>query len=457
MNTIIELAPRRRRGFVAVATAACMLLITGSVFAAATLGVFDRFMEERDPRFGQVVTSVEKYVIDQGIRVDLIAAQSFDNSAILYLSVRDVSGQNRVTENLSISPHLDTVHDDTRLGWASISGGQEMMYFDNETQTAYFEILIQGGMPIADVMNVMLKEIVFERSGKEIDFPIALSNMTAAPLIPNPNYITDSQFPTWCPEYILAPSRGENFPAIPGDGWISNVAIVDGQLRVQIAMPHRTEAVHGMNAVLISGVSLTAANGDFIIPVNQTWLQVDAGLQTPSNAERQNMTQDEFAKWAETISYSFMEVVFPIDVRALNSYSLTLLGGVHSSIAGDWSMSVYTGDSSDNIRIMSGTVRKGNALIESVAVSPLGVSFTGTIDGGIDAGVASFTGSAVWLETSQGNILVQEFPGVGFSTMFDDNGTPEDTTFDGFARSDSLIDVSAVTAVIIGDVRIAVE
>jgi len=71
--------------------------------------------------------------------------------------------------------------------------------------------------------------------------------------------------------------------------------------------------------------------------------------------------------------------------------------------------------------------------------------------------VASFTGKAVWLETRNGKILVHEYPSVGFSTGFDEPGVPGTTTFDGFARSESPVDVSAVTAVIIGDLRIAVE
>jgi len=457
-NRIIK--PIQRKRISVFAAVVAIMLLTGSIAAAATLGVFDRFITERDPVFGSVVTPIEKYVVDQGIRVDIIAAQSFGNSAIIYMSVQDVSGQNRVTENVQILPHLMVDRDDTRFGWSSLMGGMEVMYFDKSTDTAYFQIKIQDFALIPNVMELVINEITFENRSKEIDFPIALSDMTAASMIPNPNHVEDLQFPTWCAEYILTPSNGGNFPAIPGDSWISNVAIMNGQLHVQITSPRRMERVHGENLVTMGGAMLTNESGDWVAPVNQTWLEVDENFQTLSNEQQQNMTQDELIEWFEnSLRYSIHEVIFPIDVTALDSYSLTLSGGVHSSTAGNWSMTIYTGDSSDNIRVMAetGTVRIGDAMIESVTVSPLGVSFKGSVEGGINEGVASLNGRSVWLETNAGNILVQENPGVGFSTEFDENGIPANATVDGFARSDSPIDVSAVTAVIIGDVHIVVE
>jgi len=344
----------------------------------------------------------------------------------------------------------------------------ETMYFDEETKTAYFEIQIHNGAPIADVMDLIIKEVVFESHSLELDFPVALSDLKTASTMPNPNHFADAEFPTWDAERILVPSKGENFPAIPGDGWISNVAIIGGQLHVQIATPYRTETVHGMDMVMMSGVNLYTANGDPVFPIHQSWIEVDADmnpwnrgdLRVLSSEERENMTQDDWAKWFDQIAYLLTEVVYPIDTAALDSYTLKLSGGTRSSIGGDWSMTVHTGDSSDSIKIMTGTVRMDNALFESVAVSPLGISFEGIIDGGmggIDEGVNAFQHKSVSLETRTGKLLVQEYPGVGFSAIYDDAGVLERTTFDGFARAESPIDVSEVIAVIIGDTRIAVE
>jgi len=449
VREVIKITPRRRRSFVALVTAACVLLVTGTVFAATTLGVFDRFIQELDPPFGDIVAPVEIYVIDQGIRIDVIAAQSFENNAIVYLSVRDVSGQNRITENVWLISHMS---EETRVGWmafTSIAGVSELMYFDDETQTAYLEIRIQDSMPIPDTMHIVITELFLGTTSKEIDFPVALSDMEIAPLMLNPIH------PDWLQEYILIPSRGESFPEIPGDGWISNVSIMDEQLRVQLMSPNRP--TYGMNSIFNSGIFLIDANGDMVDPLSFTSIGVNADLEAASNSQLQDLTIEEFDIWVESISYNIMEVTFPIDTSALNSYSLTLRGGIRTSVYGNWSTFAYTGGSNNNIKIMSEPARIGNVLLDSLFVSPLGVRFTGHPDGGVFAGIILLSANSIWVETPHGNILVEESPRMLPATSLSEDDSPDSLIIDGFARSESPIDVSAVTAVIFGDVRIPVE
>jgi hypothetical protein len=80
---------------VAAIALSVMLVVTA---AAATLGGFDWFIKKFNPSFGEIVEPVEAYCEDQGIRMEVIGAQKYDNMAVVYLSLQDVSGQNRLTE-----------------------------------------------------------------------------------------------------------------------------------------------------------------------------------------------------------------------------------------------------------------------------------------------------------------------------------------------------------------------
>jgi len=456
MNTkkIIKPTPLKRTGFAAAASIEILIFLSVSVYAAATLGVFDRFMEEHDPAFGEVVTPVEMYTVEDGIRIDIIAAQTFGNNALMYLSVQDVSGQNRVTEYANIAPFMNLPRDEERLMGIGIFGGMAPFYFDAATNTAYFQLEFQDVVDIPNVFELIISDVRFETRRTEMDFPVALSALSSAQTVQNPMYIPGRDFPTWCAEYILVPSMGDNFPALPGDGWISNAAIINGNLHVQIATPviETTElGGRSANGNVISGATLTQ-NGNMVAPINQSFVQVDANLQGLSLYQQQSMSPEELGEWVRNAPYHISEVVFPIDITALESYSLTLIGMFEHSVAGNWTMTVCTGETSGQMRLAASDVIVGGAVVESVMVTPLGVSFSGIVDGGIADGAAAFRGRSIYIETPAGNILVQENPSVVFSEMY---GT--DAIFTGFARSESPIDVAEVTAVVIGDVRVAVE
>ncbi|MCL2388684.1 MAG: hypothetical protein FWC89_14225, partial [Defluviitaleaceae bacterium] len=83
--------PRRRIGFVLIA-AAVMVLLAGTAYAAAGLGMFDRFVDQHDAPFINIVEPVEEFMVIEGVRIDIIAAQQFGNQAIMYMSMQDITG-----------------------------------------------------------------------------------------------------------------------------------------------------------------------------------------------------------------------------------------------------------------------------------------------------------------------------------------------------------------------------
>ncbi|MCL2437240.1 MAG: hypothetical protein FWD00_04290, partial [Clostridiales bacterium] len=83
--------------------AAMVTILTLSTTAFAALVGFDWFVERIDPPFAEVVEPVMMYSEDQGIRMTVLGAQTFDNMAIVYLSLQDVSGEDRLTESVNVS------------------------------------------------------------------------------------------------------------------------------------------------------------------------------------------------------------------------------------------------------------------------------------------------------------------------------------------------------------------
>ncbi|MCL1788613.1 MAG: hypothetical protein FWG38_11555, partial [Defluviitaleaceae bacterium] len=289
--------------------------------------------------------------------------------------------------------------------------------------------------------ELLINEVAYERRTTERDFPVALSDLTAAPLMPHPSP-SPSQG-TSCADYILAPTRGEGFPAVDG-GWISNMAIIDGHLHIQMIAPLNERA---------SSAFLLGSDGEHVPPVSWTFIHVDPNLEFLTVEEMDALMEeslDDFIAWIDA-SYGLLEVVYPIDVNALDTYALRMWGMDEGVVRGDWSMTIYTGHASEHMRAWHTDVNLDDTIIQTMTVSPLGVGATGIVTTDIHAAMASMH-SAVWVETSQGNVMVTEFALGRFS-----QGYGKNATFSIFARADSPIDVVDVTAVIIGDVRIPVE
>ena len=87
--------PKRLRRTLLIAVAVAALLSVTAI--AAALGGFDWLRETINPPFIDAVEPVEQSVTDQGIRFNIIAAQKFDDTALVYFSLTDTEGLDRVT------------------------------------------------------------------------------------------------------------------------------------------------------------------------------------------------------------------------------------------------------------------------------------------------------------------------------------------------------------------------
>jgi len=117
------------------AAAAFILLFAVSTTVFAAVGGFDGFVQRFNPRFAEVVAPVMAYADREGIRITVIGAQSFDSMAVVYLSVTELTEQNRLSAHMDWWPGLH-LHIEGMGGVMQ----QNLLYFDAASRTAYLEV-----------------------------------------------------------------------------------------------------------------------------------------------------------------------------------------------------------------------------------------------------------------------------------------------------------------------------
>jgi hypothetical protein len=85
----IKPTPRKRASVFLIAVV-FTILVGGLTAFAAEYGVFEWFRTEVDPPFIDFVDPVEINTADQGIPIEIIAAQQFGDGGIIYFSVQDM-------------------------------------------------------------------------------------------------------------------------------------------------------------------------------------------------------------------------------------------------------------------------------------------------------------------------------------------------------------------------------
>ncbi|MDD4565679.1 MAG: hypothetical protein PHE79_09445, partial [Eubacteriales bacterium] len=80
--------------------------------------------------------------------MEVIGAQKYGNKAIVYLSLRDISGKNQLTERtdfrdgFSVTVNPPKTTGQVEVNVANFSWNQNLLYLDEETNTVYYEFNI---------------------------------------------------------------------------------------------------------------------------------------------------------------------------------------------------------------------------------------------------------------------------------------------------------------------------
>ena len=326
--------PRRRVRYVVAAVIAAALLITG---CAAALGAFDWLRGAlNDGGFTDVVEPVEQSVTDQNIEFTAIAAQRYGDTGLVYVSVRDKSGESRLT-------------DQTHVGFRVKDGGSlrisDIVYFDGATNTAVYTLNIELG-PAAenDTVDLTMSYVDFSYDDQVMqlaDLGVTITGFDDGPEIPK-----DSSA-------VMPAELGDKIPEM--SGWcLGTVGKYDGQPFVQLVSELRGE------------VKMFRSPLAYIMSPDGTRYDADVGVMTMD----ENFEYDPF--FPDYIVYTLLFDALPEDIEGGELY----FGGRYSEeVYGDWAIDVELAERPLQLEYVV-DIPVGDTVIEDVKVSLTPVSMT---------------------------------------------------------------------------------
>lgn len=439
-------AKQHRRWARSTVAAIVMSLMLAAGVAAAAIGNFNWFIEKFNPDFGKIVEPVGVYSEDEGIRMEVIGAQKYHNRAIVYLSLQDITGQNRLTEQSDFKdgfgikmhprPNEGVKGKDEVSSTGSVSWRTNMLYFNEDTNTIYYEfnITTDPDSPLADPLELGSFLIYFdEKSFVDEPITISLTEIEGTETIPivkeqiwggsnmpdDLNQLTQSLMPG----YYADMPHGEK------DQWVSALGMIDGKLHVQIGKFFNKE--FGPNDAMLS---LKDPDGNLI--------SYDYSLVFLSD-KKNNLLNLENNDYGDAI-YKYEEFVFPVSRENLNIYTLYYTGSVYSGVEGNWKVVANLSDTTSHIRTWKDDISVKDHLFEYITLTPLGLQAIGSYEGE----ECMVSEMLLEVETVDGIIPLE---GGGGSQ------NPDKHTFDSSWNTKEPLDVAKVTAIIINGTRIPIK
>jgi|GEM_PF-2318464 len=398
---------------------AAVIALIGITAAAISLGGFDWLKAKANPPFGDLVKAIEQSAKSQGIKVTAVAAQSYSDMAILYVTLEDTEGRGRVTE-------------DTQLSFASNlkvqSISSEMIYFDNETGIAAYQIRL-GAPDTFDGQSLCLQMNSLRYGGTDlgeirmdIDLPEAVAK---GEHIGEP--YSDS---TQAPSEKLTVGHVSDIPGAKS-AWVSAIGVLHGYLTVQFGQP--SGASRFMNPYNVHPYLLDPDGNRVEAKIFASGFSTNENLQRPEEGEKS--------------VYDFMEYYFAVDTNALQGYTLCFEGTAWNMVTGDWNLNVDF-DSVPKVREITADITVGEVQMTDVVltISPLGMTLTG--NGAPDLEYGAPMMATTVLETTKGDIKLRSV----CASRSNPNGP-----YEVIWHASSSIDMDSVIAVRIGDNRVKLE
>lgn len=330
---------RRRR--VAALVVVCCLLFT-AVVGAANPALLKKAVTLAGGGLADLVVPINKSDEDNGIRVEVLGALNDDHQAVVYLAVQDLTGD-RLDDTLDLN-------DPTIRGGGFAQTAQRIDYAP-ETKTALYCLQGDGENHLeGKKVKISIRDMYSHQEEQQLAIPMDL-----AALRQDPKTFVCQETGSGQEETTLLQPEQCHIP-IPGLSWtyISAIGYVDGKLHVQ--MDNSTSEM-GLN------------HGYFDLAKEDGTLL----------SEEQDILSNGIYFWAEGQSGK-QYIEFILDVTPEQAQGLTLQGNFwtyHTKIEGSWNIS---------FRLASGLTQKstqveeqfGDATLEKVTVSPMGLTLEGT-------------------------------------------------------------------------------
>jgi len=144
--------------YLVVAAAALVFISVGAY--AAVGGGFEFFRTELEAPFIDLVTAPLEpvYAEDQGIRFEIVGVERVSSVILIYITMQDVTGENRLS--IEHSPFIEIFVNDQDV--SAGSRRSRMLHLDRNTNTLYFEAQVNVDFDIPDtaILDVVVERII---------------------------------------------------------------------------------------------------------------------------------------------------------------------------------------------------------------------------------------------------------------------------------------------------------
>lgn len=346
-----------------LAVAMSLFLVVGA--SATILKNSEWFMDKFNPIFRDIVDPIDIYSEDQGIKVELIAGQKYDNNAIVYLSIQDTSGKNRITEETEFGYglFLGLNSQENSFGYGI---KDRLISFDKDTNTIYYELKISTDMnsPLSESLRLGTSRIYFDRVKYEDELIVVEEKA-----IKDSQYFNIEESKIWGGknlsnggEKILEIGRYSDMPHGNKDQWISNIGIIDGRLHIQVGSNFKKD--FGPSDPYLS---IKDEDGELI--------RYEKSKIFLTDRKGRILEIDEIN--SDLAEYKYEEFIFPI-VKEREVYEVYSNGYISDGVSGHWEVETDLAKDSKNMKTINRDVDLGNYKLQEISITPLGLKLVGS-------------------------------------------------------------------------------
>lgn len=330
-------AERKTRGGAkrAIAALCCVCLLTTGTVAAANSQSIKEFFEGLNSSYSETIVNVDKSIVNDGIEVKLISALTDSRQSCVWFSVKDLTDQNRVDENIDIGNFR--IFREDMVGGSSHSF--DKVSFDEETKTAYYRVI--GSSDLIDQANLKFSVSDIYTDFQQDNYLNSTVNL-AEIVNPNPEVV---QNPAAEEGVMLLKRDAMNIPIADGvnEGVITNAGIIDGDLHIQVkwqACPQRNSSM-----MLIENPDKLDIDVDFTvwnepeITDKATGTPVDLNCVFAHYGDMSDPSEDENGSVYDEYVFPANDSIIgePYDVNKLSDYTLCNQSRKYNNvISGKW-------------------------------------------------------------------------------------------------------------------------
>jgi len=409
----------RRNRTVLVSVAAMLVLSALTVFAMTNS--FSLLIERLNPPFQSVLEPIEMVSVDQGIKMEVVAAGFYDNMAMAYITWQDLEGD-QINESINFENSYLFKYFYVYNGDDFCPMNVDFVDFDEATGViTYLVTALAVDAVEYDSITFSTSKIINNIRGWE-DYPTGvdlktLKSSAEAMDVPFNLFRGGSSASLMQKtDSVLILKRNEYAFSMPDNptSRIVSVGIIDQKLHVQIWRDIADED------------SFTAY---YLSDGTDAWIWPEA--QYLFNYDEQGRVSEE----EQTSRYSeYEELIFP-ELPNLSDLQLLTIFNLADVIFGEWSVTVENHQAFEPLK-KDIHIETGDFTYESISINPFGLTMNGTRhnrQAGLDM-------PEIIVHLDDGDVILE----------CENAKYPEDT-FEAIYKSEKPIDVSKIKSVTIMD------